>query len=76
MEDRVRALSTFDVFKAFDQLARPSLHALMLRAGFPKPVVTAYAEYMEALMTQGSFSGGWLGQARGWVASLKGAPGP
>eukprot|EP00969_Alexandrium_andersonii_P148072 6546001-Alexandrium_andersonii.AAC.1 len=49
LQDFEVSLTMFDMWKAFDQLSRPALYALMVRAGWPRKLVGAYARYMEGL---------------------------
>eukprot|EP00969_Alexandrium_andersonii_P099214 4375446-Alexandrium_andersonii.AAC.1 len=57
------------MWKAFDQLSRPALYALMVRSGWPWKLVGAYARYMEGLQVRSSFDG-HVGQERSRPSSI------
>eukprot|EP00969_Alexandrium_andersonii_P124368 5496218-Alexandrium_andersonii.AAC.1 len=57
------SVTAFDMWKAFDQLSRPALYCLMLRAGWPTRLVCAYMRFQEHLVIHSSF-GGSLGVGR------------
>eukprot|EP00969_Alexandrium_andersonii_P153882 6804443-Alexandrium_andersonii.AAC.1 len=59
----------FDMWKAFDSLARPTLYALMAQSGWPIKLVSAYARFMEGLEVRSSF-GSYLGAARSRPSSI------
>eukprot|EP00969_Alexandrium_andersonii_P323699 14302169-Alexandrium_andersonii.AAC.1 len=49
------AYTSVDLYKAFDQVNRMAVYAMMLKTGCPTCVVTAYASYMESLRVFGSY---------------------
>eukprot|EP00969_Alexandrium_andersonii_P000617 26498-Alexandrium_andersonii.AAC.1 len=51
-------LTSFDLFKAFDQINRPLMYALMATAGVPKQVLGPYVRYLEGVRVHGVYAGG------------------
>ena len=46
-----------DIFKCFDQIVRPLVEALLIRAGFPKRVLAPYMHMLNNLIVHNLFAG-------------------
>eukprot|EP00969_Alexandrium_andersonii_P274745 12143254-Alexandrium_andersonii.AAC.1 len=50
------AISTFDLFKCYDQLPRPVIYGIMAVAGAPIGMLTAYSGMPQSLQVMGVYS--------------------
>eukprot|EP00969_Alexandrium_andersonii_P193883 8564724-Alexandrium_andersonii.AAC.1 len=58
MREDEASVALFDLYKAFDQANRAALYCLLLRGGFPRRLLVAYAGFMEVLVYRAALQTG------------------